>query len=133
MLKIQDDSVLLISHPCIFSTLILLLIISEFLFCYPFYTLSIFPVSISNFSFCVIINSNSFLFPIHPCTIILTTIRPCENTMSLFFVIEIITLILSTISPSENTLSMHFVTNPITCEFSSISPFILSMTMNIVV
>ena len=72
------------------------------------------------------------LFAIQPRAIILTTIRPVEDTMAFLFVINIITFIATIIRPVELAKTFHFVIFPLSFVDSAVSPFILSFTFDVV-
>lgn len=68
----------------------------------PVESLSLLPFSLLGLSTSTGVGSDSMLFPIQPASIVLSAIRPVEDTLTLFLIIGVLTFISSTVSPSEN-------------------------------
>lgn len=111
----------------------ILLVVLVLLLIYPFDSLTIFPHAISYFSFSIVVDSDSLLFSIHPCAVILTTVWPSEYSMTLFFIIEVLSLVPPSISPGEQATAMHLIAYPVSSEFSAICPLILAITMDVII
>jgi hypothetical protein len=98
----------------------------------PSGTLAISPGASADDSLIVGIDTCAVLLAVIPSTIVLTSIRPVEDSMTLLFIINIFAHVFALIGPVEFAMAVHFVVLPVSLVDSAVSPLVLACTFDVV-
>jgi hypothetical protein len=74
------------------------------------------------------IEASSMLFPVLPVALVLSFVRPCENTITVFLIILIIALIGPSVIPGKDSKAIHIVILPGSRVLPSVKPSVNALS-----